>query len=243
MKSVSLSITDSLRTVPSTEWDALVGDAPLLSHAFPPCAARNRLRRARDRLDATLYRRIARPDAWSARCRSTSRHTRTANTSSTGRGPTRIGATAAATTRSCCAAIPFTPATGPRLIIADRRGGAPALLDAARALLTDERLSSLHILFPDASRPTSARPPDSDAKQRAVSLDAIAGYRDFEDFLATLNHGKRARTSDRSGASSPSAGSRSGASPAATSANMTGDFFIGCYRIPIAIIIPRRICR
>src|SRR5258708_38947371 len=34
MKSVSLSITDSLRAIPATEWDALVGDAPLLSHAF-----------------------------------------------------------------------------------------------------------------------------------------------------------------------------------------------------------------
>src|SRR4029453_16581950 len=34
MKSLSLSIIDSLRDVPAASWNALIGDDPLLSHAF-----------------------------------------------------------------------------------------------------------------------------------------------------------------------------------------------------------------
>ena len=49
------------------------------------------------------------------------------------------------------AAIPFTPATGPRLLAASTRQRA-ALLDGALALLAEERLSSLHILFPGCRR-------------------------------------------------------------------------------------------
>ncbi|HEY4139050.1 MAG TPA: GNAT family N-acetyltransferase, partial [Casimicrobiaceae bacterium] len=65
------------------------------------------------------------------------------------------------------------------------------LLDGALSLLTEEGLSSLHILFPDAS----------DAAQCAaaglVMRDSLQfhwknpGYRDFSDFLSTLNHDKR----------------------------------------------------
>jgi hypothetical protein len=34
MASLSLRIVDSLAAVPASAWDALVGDRPLLSHAF-----------------------------------------------------------------------------------------------------------------------------------------------------------------------------------------------------------------
>jgi hypothetical protein len=88
------------------------------------------------------------------------------------------------------AAIPFTPATGPRLLASSaqlRR----RLLEGALALLAEERVSSLHILFPDTQ----------DAAQCAAAgllmRDSLQfhwqnpGYRDFADFLSTLNHDKR----------------------------------------------------
>jgi predicted N-acyltransferase len=50
--------------------------------------------------------------------------------------------------------VPFTPCTGPRLLVhrdADRPACLRALIDGARAVAADERASSLHVLFPTAS--------------------------------------------------------------------------------------------
>src|SRR5690606_20667321 len=85
------------------------------------------------------------------------------------------------------AAIPFTPATGPRLCIAageDRAGLIGALVEALQGKVEAEHLSSLHILFPEA-----------EAAQELVQAGLAhrlgvqyqwfnRGYRDFDDFLA-----------------------------------------------------------
>jgi len=88
------------------------------------------------------------------------------------------------------AAVPFTPATGPRLLAAtdDVR---QALAAAARALTRELGLSSLHILFPDAR--------DRDLLKAAglsPRLDCQfhwhnEGYGSFEDFLAGFTSEKR----------------------------------------------------
>lgn len=88
------------------------------------------------------------------------------------------------------AAIPFTPVTGSRLISAVPQVR-QLLIDALREILTKEQLSSIHLLFPDASE---------------ISLLQEAGflirtgiqfhwhnhqYLNFDDFLNTLDHKKR----------------------------------------------------
>jgi uncharacterized protein len=87
-------------------------------------------------------------------------------------------------------AVPFTPATGPRLLAAgpaERTRLAQALLELAR----NTEVSSLHVLFPD--------PADAEALRAAGMLERSGiqfhwrngGYRDFDDFLAALSHDKR----------------------------------------------------
>jgi uncharacterized protein len=190
MESVSLSIVDSLRAVPAAEWNTLVGDAPLLSHAF---------------LHALHETRCAAPETgWTPRYVLASRAGRLV-----GAMPLYLKAHsygeyifdwswADAYRRhgrryypKFLAAIPFTPATGPRLISDDPAVRA-TLLDAARALMIDEKVSSLHILFP---RDVEADECAGTGFMMRSSLQfhwRNAGYRDFTDFLSTLNHGKRA---------------------------------------------------
>jgi hypothetical protein len=86
--------------------------------------------------------------------------------------------------------VPFTPATGPRLLASTQEARAKlahAVVDLAR----DSGLSSLHVLFP--------APGDAQALRACGLLERSgvqfhwrnAGYRDFEDFLGALSHDKR----------------------------------------------------
>jgi predicted N-acyltransferase len=87
-------------------------------------------------------------------------------------------------------AVPFTPATGPRLL-ADGEPARTALLGAARALRLDLGASSLHVLFP--------RPVDRDALESSGFMPRLdcqfhwinAGYASFDDFLAGFTAEKR----------------------------------------------------
>jgi predicted N-acyltransferase len=87
-------------------------------------------------------------------------------------------------------AVPFTPATGGRLL-ADTRHRRRALVDGAFELAARARASSLHVLFP---------PPDQAAElgSRGLMLRTTvqfhwenAGCRDFDAYLAGMNHDKR----------------------------------------------------
>ncbi|NML61771.1 N-acetyltransferase [Massilia sp. RP-1-19] len=87
-------------------------------------------------------------------------------------------------------AIPFTPVTGPRLMAVDAAARA-ALIDVLRATQQASGVSSTHILYP----------PEEEAQQLAEAGYMLrsgvqfhwlnAGYRDFDEFLATLERKKR----------------------------------------------------
>ncbi|HEY3593482.1 MAG TPA: GNAT family N-acetyltransferase, partial [Polyangiaceae bacterium] len=91
-------------------------------------------------------------------------------------------------------AVPFTPATGPRLLVregADRERLVFALAEGLRQLLTTQKLSSAHVLFLPRD--------EAQAFERAgfVSRWGIQyhwqnhGFGTFEDFLSTLPSKKR----------------------------------------------------
>lgn len=87
-------------------------------------------------------------------------------------------------------AIPFTPVTGPRFMAVDAAARA-ALIDVLRATQQASSVSSTHILYP----------PEEEARQLAEAGYMLrsgvqfhwlnAGYRDFDEFLATLERKKR----------------------------------------------------
>jgi predicted N-acyltransferase len=94
------------------------------------------------------------------------------------------------------AAIPFTPAPGPRLLAPDaptRR----ALLEAALGLLEPSRFSgrpgysSLHVLFPTELEIAICDTAGMLVRHGVQFRWQNAGYREFADFLATFNHDKR----------------------------------------------------
>ena len=189
MAAPSLQVADSLASIAPASWNALAGDLPLLSHAFlhalheTGCASpatgwapRYLLLRQGDSLVGALplylkahsYGEYVFDWAWADAYR---RHGR--------RYYPKL-----------LAAIPFTPAAGPRLL-AGTRELRRRLLDGALALLAELGLSSLHILLLD----------DRDAAE-CVAAGLLMrnglqfhwrnpGYRDFADFLSTMNHAKR----------------------------------------------------
>jgi predicted N-acyltransferase len=191
MTSESLSITDTLRAIPAASWNALVGSQPLLSHAF---------------LHALHETGCAAPESgWAPRYLLATR------------GGELVGALplylkahsygeyvfdwswADAYRRhgqryypKLLAAIPFTPVTGPRLI-ADEAAVRRRLLEGARALMDDGGLSSLHILFPRDQEAVECAAAGFMTRNSVQFHWSNPGYRDFADFLSTLNHGKRAK--------------------------------------------------
>jgi hypothetical protein len=94
------------------------------------------------------------------------------------------------------AAIPFTPAPGPRLFAPD--GDArDALIRAALDMLRPTRasgaapFSSLHVLFPPEAEARALESAGMVIRHGLQFRWENAGYRDFADFLATFNHDKR----------------------------------------------------
>jgi hypothetical protein len=191
MATTSLRIIDSLNASPASAWDGLVGDRPLLSHAF---------------LHALHETRCAAPETgWTPRYLTA------------WRGGSLIGAMplylkahsygeyvfdwawADAYRRhgrryypKLVSTIPFTPASGPRLIAADASTRAE-LLAGALSFLAEERLSSLHILFPRAEEAVECAAAGLLLRDSVQFHWTNPGYRDFADFLSTMNHAKRKR--------------------------------------------------
>jgi len=189
MPPATIRVIDSLAAVPATAWNALVGDTPLLSHAFlhalheTGCASSKtgwtpryltawqagKLVGAMPLyVKAHSYGEYVFDWSWADAYR---RHGRRYYP------------------KLVCA-VPFTPATGPRLI-----AGTPMLrgqlLDGALALLEDHRLSSLHILFPETEEATQCERAGLLMRESVQFHWTNPGFRDFDDFLATMNHAKR----------------------------------------------------
>jgi predicted N-acyltransferase len=91
-------------------------------------------------------------------------------------------------------AVPFTPATGPRLCTAageDRAACAAALLRAVQGLAEDQQLSSWHLLFP--------APEESELLGKLGTSTRLGsqfhwfnrGFQSFDDFLGDFNSRKR----------------------------------------------------
>ena len=188
---LSLRIVDSLTAIAPGEWDALVADRPLLSHAF---------------LHALHESGCAAPETgWTPRYLTAWGHGALA-----GAMPLYVKAHsygeyvfdwswADAYRRhgrryypKLVCAIPFTPATGPRLIAPDAATRA-ALLHAALALLHENGLSSLHVLFPLAEEAEDCAAAGMHLRESVQFHWTNPGYRDFADFLSTMNHAKRKR--------------------------------------------------
>jgi predicted N-acyltransferase len=94
------------------------------------------------------------------------------------------------------AAIPFTPAPGPRLFARDNEARDALIAAALRLLQTPRgagatRYSSLHVLFPTEAEAGAFEAAGMLMRHGLQFRWENPGYRDFADFLATFNHDKR----------------------------------------------------
>ncbi|HEX5421111.1 MAG TPA: GNAT family N-acetyltransferase [Gammaproteobacteria bacterium] len=90
--------------------------------------------------------------------------------------------------------VPFTPATGPRLLVrpgAARRPVAERLLSEARALQKELRASSVHVLFPAEEDRAALEAAGFLARKSCQFQWSNRGYRDFDDFLGSFSSSKR----------------------------------------------------
>ena len=191
MSRLSLRTVDSLAAIPAPAWDALAGDRPLLAHAF---------------LHALHETGCAAPETgWSPRYL-----TAWSDGTLAGAMPLYVKAHsygeyvfdwswADAYRRhgrryypKLLSAVPFTPATGPRLLARDAATRAQ-LLAGALSLLEENGLSSLHILFPHADEAAAYAAAGMYLRESVQFHWTNPGYRDFADFLSTMNHAKRKR--------------------------------------------------
>lgn len=87
-------------------------------------------------------------------------------------------------------AIPFTPVTGSRLLARNRAAG-QALVNALLDLQEKSGLSSTHILFPTETQAHSLKAAGFLLRSSVQFHWTNQGYRDFDDFLSTLERKKR----------------------------------------------------
>ncbi len=91
-------------------------------------------------------------------------------------------------------AIPFTPATGPRLCVAEGENAAQcraALQAAAQQFADQQDLSSWHVLFPGDEEAATLEGQGMSLRRGSQFHWFNQGYGSFDDFLATFNSRKR----------------------------------------------------
>ena len=91
------------------------------------------------------------------------------------------------------AAIPFTPATGQRLLLREglETGVATLLLDAARSTALEIGASSLHVLFPTEPERQTLERAGFLARKGCQFHWTNGGYQNFDEFLARFSADKR----------------------------------------------------
>jgi predicted N-acyltransferase len=184
-----IRILDALAEVPAARWDALAGDNPFLRHAF---------------LDALETTGCASEDTgWTPKhvtlwdgARLCGAMPLYLKSHSYGEYVFDWGWAEAYHKHGLqyypklLCAVPFTPASGPRLLAptaAERR----ALLDAAFALAASTRASSLHILLPDEAQAAELEARGMMIRSSVQFHWENRGYADFDAFLAGMSHDKR----------------------------------------------------
>ena len=125
-------------------------------------------------------------------------------------------------------AVPFTPVTGPRLLAAsaERR---TELVTAALALAKESGVSSLHVLFPPASEAAELERQGLMLRHGVQFHWSNPGYRDFNDFLATLSHDKRKKIKQERRKQTDAGVSFTHLAGAAIQES-DWDFFMACYQ-------------
>jgi uncharacterized protein len=91
-------------------------------------------------------------------------------------------------------AVPFTPATAARLLVADpadRPRLLPALAEALRVIVREEEISSAHVLFPTANEATGLAAAGLAHRHGVQFHWRNAGYGSFDDFLARFSSKRR----------------------------------------------------
>ncbi|MSR15398.1 MAG: GNAT family N-acetyltransferase [Gammaproteobacteria bacterium] len=92
-------------------------------------------------------------------------------------------------------AVPFTPVSGPRLLVAetysDTDAIAQALISVALETAREHALSSWHCLFPSAEQLPFFSHPELIVREGCQYHWINQGYASFDDFLATLNSKRR----------------------------------------------------
>jgi uncharacterized protein len=88
-------------------------------------------------------------------------------------------------------AVPFTPATCPKLLCNDRAAVEPVLLRAALELASDSACSSLHLLFSTDAEMQAAQVAGFKPRKDCQFHWHNASYADFDDFLAGFSATKR----------------------------------------------------
>jgi predicted N-acyltransferase len=87
-------------------------------------------------------------------------------------------------------AIPFTPVTGPRLMAIDANARA-ALIEVLRSTQQASEVSSTHILYPPEDQVNELEAAGFMLRSGVQFHWLNAGYKDFEEFLSTLEKKKR----------------------------------------------------
>ena len=91
-------------------------------------------------------------------------------------------------------AIPFTPATGPRLCTRDATTTEqvwPAVLQALRQFAERQGISSWHLLFPEEAQSQQLLDLDTHRRTATQFHWFNEGYASFDEFLATFSSRKR----------------------------------------------------
>jgi hypothetical protein len=223
----TLRVLDSLEDVAPGDWDALAGGNPTVSYAF---------------LDSLHRSGCASPrTGWSPQFPSLWRDGRL-----TGAAPLYVKSHSygeyvfdwgwadayerhglAYYPKLLCA-VPFTPATGARLLAATP-AAREKLAKATLALARDAGLSSLHVLFPATEDAAALRSAGMLERSGIQFHWRNPGYGGFEDFLAALSHDKRKKIrQERKRVAAAGVTLRRVTGHEATAADW--DFFNACYR-------------
>ena len=193
MREVTLKVLDSLATAPAMEWDALTNGNPTLSHAF-----------LQSMIDAGC---TTMATGWLPQFLTLTREI-DGRESLTGAVPLYLKthsygeyvfdwAWAEAYQRhnldyypKLLAAVPFTPCTGARVMAltsADRS----RLVEGMLTLAAQNDVSSLHVLFPEEHEQRLLVAAGMMPRSSVQFHWRNAGYRNFDEFLATMSHDKR----------------------------------------------------